>query len=172
MKTEHNQATAPDGPAQDDDEKVLHKLAIHQRRLKWLTGIAVGFWVLAVLSAAIVLICYTVFLAPKEQQVMADYGMYGRLADRGTGTSTAAKNAQPMEPANHTDKALGVNFTMTYVVTKGVLAVAVSILILSGGTLATLLLVIFNRRVTLRQINYSLTQISRQLEELQGRRTT
>jgi hypothetical protein len=31
----------------------------------------------------------------------------------------------------------------------------------------TLLLVIFNRRVTLRQINISLAQISRQIKELQ-----
>jgi hypothetical protein len=36
------------------------------------------------------------------------------------------------------------------------------------GTLLTLLLVIFNRRVTLRQINASLSQISNQIKELQA----
>jgi hypothetical protein len=37
------------------------------------------------------------------------------------------------------------------------------------GTLLTLLLVVFNRRVTLRQINISLAQISAQIKELQNR---
>jgi hypothetical protein len=48
--------------------------------------------------------------------------------------------------------------------------VAVSVIILSAGTLTTLLLVIFNRRVTLKQINYSLAQISEQLKQLQTAR--
>jgi hypothetical protein len=41
--------------------------------------------------------------------------------------------------------------------------------LLAVGTLPTLLLVIFNRRVTLRQINVSLPQSSRQLQELPER---
>ena len=126
-----------------------------------------SFWALAVLGATIVIVCYALFLSPKEKQVMNEYGLYGRLADR---TAATSGQSPAMEPPNHTDRALGVNFNMTYVVTKGVLAVAVSVLILSCGTLATLLLVIFNRRVTLRQISFSLAQISRQLEDLQERR--
>jgi hypothetical protein len=37
-----------------------------------------------------------------------------------------------------------------------------------AGTLVTLLLVIFNRRATLRQINANLAQISNQIKELQA----
>jgi hypothetical protein len=37
------------------------------------------------------------------------------------------------------------------------------------GTLTVLLLVIFNRRVTLRQINSNLAQISQQIKSLQNR---
>jgi hypothetical protein len=148
-----------------DDEQVLQKLAIHQRRLKWLTGVAISFWALAVAGTAAVLICHALFLSPKEQQIMADYGAYGRLADRTNGAP-----AEASESPTRADRAMGVNFTMTYVVTRGVLLVATSVLILSGGTLATLLLVIFNRRVTLRQISYSLAQISHQLQELQAKR--
>jgi hypothetical protein len=164
MSTKHEQTNAPHEPGHDNGQ-VLQRLAIHQRRLKWLTGVAVSFWAFAVVGAAAVLVLHSLFLWPKEQQIMSDYGMYGRLADRSAGIQ-----AQPPEPPSSTDRALGVNFNMTYVVTRGVLLVAISVLILSGGTLATLLLVIFNRRVTLRQISYSLAQISRQLEELQTRR--
>jgi Sigma-70 region 2 len=46
---------------------------------------------------------------------------------------------------------------------------AVSMALLSIGTLVILLLVIFNRRITLRQINISLAQISAQIKELQNR---
>ncbi len=41
--------------------------------------------------------------------------------------------------------------------------------LLGVGTLLTLLLVIFNRRITLRQININLAQISAQIKELQNR---
>jgi len=164
MNMKDEKANTPAESAADDDQ-VLQKLAIHQRRLKWLTGAAVSLWAAAVLGATAVLVLHGWFVWPKEKQIMADYGMYGRLPDR-----TAGAQAQTTEPPTSADRALGVNFTMTYVVTRGVLLVAISVLILSGGTLATLLLVIFNRRVTLRQISHSLTQISRQLEELQGRR--
>ena len=45
---------------------------------------------------------------------------------------------------------------------------AVSVGLLAAGTLVTLLLVVVNRRVTLYQINASLAQISRQIQEMQG----
>ena len=163
MNTNDEQTNTGAG-ARHGDEEVLQKLAIHQRRLKWLTGIAVSFWALAVLGTAIVLICYVFFVSPKEKQIMSDYGLYGRLAER-----TGGAPPQVTEPPTRADRALGVNFNMSYVITRGVLAIAISVLILSGGTLATLLLVIFNRRVTLQQISYSLAQISHQLEDLQGR---
>ena len=45
---------------------------------------------------------------------------------------------------------------------------AAAIVLLGAGTFLTLLLVIFNRQVTLRQINASLELISSQIRELQG----
>jgi hypothetical protein len=50
---------------------------------------------------------------------------------------------------------------------KVIFLTAVSVAFLGLGTFVTLLLVIFNRRVTLRQINASLAQISNQIKELQ-----
>jgi hypothetical protein len=46
---------------------------------------------------------------------------------------------------------------------------AACVAVLSAGMFATIVLVIWNRRVTLRQISASLTQISGQLKELEMR---
>jgi hypothetical protein len=141
-------------------DQALQTIARHQRRLKWLTITAIAFWALAVLGTIGVLVCYSMFVAPKERQIMADYGTHGRLVSH---------SAEPSpESPTSADRALGVNFTMTYVITKGILIVATSVVVLSLGTLATLILTISSRRVTLQQINHSLAQISEQLRELKG----
>ncbi|HTD67332.1 MAG TPA: hypothetical protein VK846_12460 [Candidatus Limnocylindria bacterium] len=146
------------------DERVLHSLRAQQRGLKWLTGLAVAFWVLAVIGGIGVLVCYSIFYQPKEKQIMSDYEKYGYLP-RYTNSATGSRPAGPATP----EQALGLHFTLSYVVTKGLLAVAVTVIILACGTLTTLLLVVLNRRVTLKQINHSLAQISDQLRQLQQR---
>ena len=145
----------------------MQTLRQQARGLKWLTGAAIAFWTLAVLGTVGVLVCYSVFYAPKEKQMFRDYHTYGHLTHYTNATDRAA-GSLPAGPAT-AEQALGVHFTMNYVATKAILVVAVSVIILSAGTLTTLLLVIFNRRVTLKQINYSLAQISEQLKQLQGR---
>jgi signal transduction histidine kinase len=50
---------------------------------------------------------------------------------------------------------------------KAMNVTSLAVALVAVGTLLTLLLVIFNRRVTLRQINASLAQISNQIKELQ-----
>jgi hypothetical protein len=152
-------------PGSDASESVLEALAQSQRRLKWLAGAAVGFWTLAILASLAVLIFYPVFYAPKERQMMRDLGSNGASASY---EAKASADASP-PPVTERDmrQHLGNQFIMTYVITKGILVVAGSVVILSCGTLATLLLVIFHRRVTLEQINHSLAQISAQLQELQ-----
>ena len=150
------------------DQQVLDTLHRQQRRLRWLTTIAIALWSLAVLTSVGVLIFYAYFYAPKEKQIFSEYQTYGHLRDRSAPVTEGEPSAdRPPIPA---EKALGLQFTMSYVMTKVVLVLAVSVIILSCGTLATLLLVIFNRRVTLRQINHSLAQISQQLKALQTTR--
>ncbi len=140
--------------------------AIHrqQRLLKWLTATAVVFWIIAVLASVGVLVCYSVFYEPKEKQMLSDYGMSGHLHSR-TNATGGSLDAGKMP----TEQALAIHFTMNYVVVKGVLAIAVALVVLSGAMLATLLLVHFNRRVTLRQINHGIAQISEQLKHLRDR---
>ena len=161
-----NEPANSPGPA---ETRVLQTLHEQQRRLRWLTTIGIAFWVLAVITSMGVLAGYWFFYAPKERQVLADYGAVGHLRDPARSSVTEATGDQ--RSAN-IEKALGIHFTMNYVVTKGLLAVAISVVILSCATLATLLLVILNRRVTLRQINHSLAQISEQLKALHDREAT
>ena len=160
-------ANEPANPPNSGDERVLQTLHEQQRRLRWLTAVGIVFWVLAAITSVGVLVGYSVFYAPKEKQILADYGAVGHLRDPARSSVTDATGDQ--RSAN-IEKALGVHFTMNYVVTKGLLAVAISVVILSCATLATLLLVILNRRVTLRQINHSLARISEQLKALQDRK--
>lgn len=56
---------------------------------------------------------------------------------------------------------------VTLMLGKGMFLSSVSIALLGAGTLLTLVLVIFHRHVTLRQVNESLAAISSQIKELQ-----
>ena len=62
---------------------------------------------------------------------MDDYGTYGHLRERSAqATESEAAANRPPTPA---EKALGLQFTMSYVMTKALLIVAVSVIILSCG---------------------------------------
>ena len=160
-------ANEPTNPPSPDDERVLQTLHGQQRRLRWLTAAGVAFWVLAVVISMGVLVGFYVFYAPKVRQMLADYGTVGHLR---VGANPPATDAASDQKFATIEKALAIHFTMNYVATKGLLAVAISVVILSCATLTTLLLVILNRRVTLRQINHTLAQISEQLKVLQDRK--
>jgi hypothetical protein len=158
MKRNENQPLS----SGDADERILKSIRAQQRGLKWLTGITVGFWVVAVLTSVGVLIAYCVLYATKEKQIMTEYESSGHLLVR-TNSPAGSQPAGRMD----TDRALALHFVMNAAVTRGLLITAVSVIAISAGTLTTLLLVILNRRVTLKQINHSLAQISKQLKELQ-----
>jgi hypothetical protein len=57
---------------------------------------------------------------------------------------------------------------VTLMMGKALNVTSLAVALLGFGTLLTLLLVIFNRRVTLRQINIHLAQISEQIKELKS----
>lgn len=58
---------------------------------------------------------------------------------------------------------------MTIAMGKTMNVTSLAVALLGLGTLLTFLLIIFNRRVTLRQINVSLAQISKQIKVLRDR---
>ena len=147
------------GSDADADALVLKTLRRQQRWLKTLAGIALGFWVLTVAGGVAILVCYTVFVQPKEKQLMRDMELRQQAAINGTPPPTPITAEQVQ----------GIQVTMSWVIMKGVLIVTGCLLLLSIGTVLTLALVIANRRVTLRQINHSLAQISDQLRQLHAR---
>lgn len=146
-----------------NEDGILRAVRSQNRWLRALTALAVLFWACAVLGGVALLAGYSIFYAPKEKQMLRDYELYGHV--RKTGDNDPEHRNQP---AMSTEQALALHFTMNYVVTKGILAVVVTVVILSCATLTTLLLVVLNRRVTLKQINYSLAKISEQLKALQS----
>lgn len=161
MNTDSTKSRTPTDSTEDAVMNAIHR---QQRLLKWITVTAVVFWIAAVLASVGVLVCYSVFYEPKEKQILADYGMFGHLAS----WTNSPAGSQPAGRMT-TDQTLALHFTMNYVVVKGVLAIAVALVVLSGAMLATLLLVHFNRRVTLRQINHGIAQISEQLKQIRDR---
>jgi hypothetical protein len=152
----------PTSPVSPAEERVLQTLRAQQRGLKWLTAVTIGFWSVAVLASVGVLVAYCVLYAPKEKQIMSEYESTGHLVTR-TNSPAGSQSSGRMS----TDQALALHFVMNAAVTRGLLITAASVIAISAGTLTTLLLVILNRRVTLKQINHSLAEISRQLRELQ-----
>jgi hypothetical protein len=151
----------------NSDERLIKAVRQHQRWLRSLTALAVIFWAAAVIGGIGVIICYRVFYEPKEKQIMRDYAVFGHISRYTNSPAGGSREAGAATP----EQALALHFTMNYVVTKALLIVVVTVILLSLGTLTTLLLVVLNRRVTLKQINYSLEQISRQLGELQAKQT-
>lgn len=141
------------------DERVLKSIRHQQGWLRALTGVALGFWVLAVACGIAILVFYTLYVQPKEQHLMRDMELRRQAATQGT----------PAPPPITAEQVQGLQVTMSWVIMKGVLIVTGCLLLLSIGTVLTLVLVIANRRVTLRQINHSLAQISGQLRELQAK---
>lgn len=151
-----NEST-PAGHVADEEQKVMTAIHRNERRLRWLTGIALGFWSAAVALSLAVFVFYRVFYEPKEKQMFHELES---LQQTSSGTPPATTRRFTIE------NALSVHYTMTYVMTKGILLMAGVVITLSAGTLATLLLVLANRRITLRQLNAGLSGISRQLVEL------
>jgi hypothetical protein len=160
----------PTEPSNSDktlEQSVITTIHGQQRRLTFLTWAAIGLWSLAVLGSVGVLVFHTVFYAPKEKQLLQDYGAKSALnvpsppMDRMPGGTP-----QDAETIRVVKQSLGAQMQLSYVITRGVLIVASAVLILACGTLVTLALVIFSRRATLQQLQQGLAQITEQLQRL------
>jgi hypothetical protein len=87
------------------------------------------------------------------------------------GTNSVAGTAPADERLTLSDgKTVDRQVLVTLMMGKALNVTSLSVALLGVGTLLTLLLVIFNRRVMLRQINAHLAQISDQIKELQNYR--
>lgn len=128
----------------DDRQLTWRVLERDRRRVRWLTGLTIGVWLLAVLMIFKVLVGLAL-LMPAQAKLKIDSE---------SGKITAAELAR-------LDLEYKIGFEMASVV------IAFSVAVLAVAAFLTVLLTLASRRATLRQINAGLREISEQLRVLQ-----
>jgi hypothetical protein len=128
----------------DDKQKTLLILDRDRRRVRFLTGLTLGVWLLSTALIWLVLVWFGL-LFPAIAKVRKEI-------DRGT--ITAADRDR-------------INDILLLAFQKGTLVIAFSVAVLGLAALCSVLLNLASRRATLRQINASLIEISAQLKGLQ-----
>ena len=159
---------SPPPPPADIHDRVTIAVRSHRIKIRVLTSMAFVFGFLAVAASGFLVLCYLILYLPKQKQILRDAEIVAQQA-----SSMAGGGEESVQDAvKRIDKFLGVQVTLTHVVSMGTTMVAVVVGVLSLGTLVLLIVVILNRRVTLNQINVSLAQLADQLRELQASRST
>lgn len=148
-------------PESDDasnlNEKIMGALRSQLRLGRALMALALALGILSIVASIALAWANVMLVMPMERLLLADYP---------ASAQRAGKNAEgnPTLPREELDWR---HIQVTAAHGKAMFLTAASIALLASGTLVILILVIFNRRVTLRQINLSLAQISNQIKELQ-----
>ena len=142
----------------------LVKTAVHSHRiqLRVLTTVAFVFGFAAIATSIFIVWFYLMLYMPKQRVMLDD--SQKTVEQARTITDSTEAGVKRMHGL------LESEIFMTYVVSMGVMVVALAVGVLGVGTLILLTVMILNRRVALNQINASLTQISNQLLEMQTER--
>jgi heme exporter protein D len=144
-------------------DRVTAAVSAHRIKLRLLTGVAFLFGFLTVAASVLFVCFYLILYLPKQKQILRDAENIAQQAR----TDSAARAESVPEAIQRIDKFLGVQITLTHVVSLGTTMIAVVVGILGLGTLVLLSVVLLHRRVALHQIEASLAQISTQFRELQ-----
>jgi hypothetical protein len=145
------------------NDRVAAAVRSHRIKIRVLTSVAFLFGFLTVAASVCFVWCYLIVYLPKQRQMLQDAKIVAQQAKTGGG----ARGETVEEAIKRIDNFLGVQITMTHVVSMGTTVVAIVVGILGSGTLVLLTVVVLNRRAALNQINASLAQISDQLREWQ-----
>jgi hypothetical protein len=135
--------TAPAASALDPRQLASNIVERDARRMRWLAGLAAAFWILTAAGVVWLGTVYLMYVAPR----LRAYG---------------AGRAQLENDWNDWAKAGDL-------AAKSSLACIFMLLL---AAVFTILLIMHSRRATLRQINASLVEISKQLKELQSPAST
>jgi len=162
MKNDQPEST-PEGENIQMQQRILG--AVHRQQLhsRWLAGVALMLGLVSIVASIGIVSFYFVFYRPKEKQLLRDLPNVIYNASSSTATNQIAPEERVPRP--HYDP-VRAHLFMTFVIGVGTALVAGSVGLLGLGTLLVVTLVLLNRRVTLRQINASLADISLQLKEL------
>jgi hypothetical protein len=163
-------------PSQDTNESILKKLQPYRWAGRLLTTVALGVGFLAIAGGILLTWGSTHVMFPQVQLLLqqssaaATNTVAAVASTHGAATNTVAGNNSNEEILALSD---GTKVDRQVLVTllqgKIMNVTSLALTLLGVGTMLTLVLVIFNRRVTLRQVNASLVQISQQLKELEER---
>src|SRR5215471_10685247 len=148
------------------NEAILNKLRAYTWGGRALTALALCVGILCIAGGVLLVWANSAVIFPQVQSLVKEYNAPP------TGNTNLAVGATPADP-NLTlsdGKTVDRQVAVTLMMGKALNVTSLAVALLGVGTLLTLLLVIFNRRVTLRQINAHLAQISDQIKELQNRR--
>jgi hypothetical protein len=129
----------------DAREQTWRILERDRRRVRLLTGMTIGAWLLSTLLIFTVLVAFG-FLFPRVAKLRMDVEQGKVTQDQGE------------QLRNSHDLGL----------MKGTLVIALSVAALTFAAICTVMLNLTTRRATLRQINASLLEISAQLKELRS----
>jgi len=161
----------PHGDTPETTEAVMKTLRSYRWRGRVLAAIALSIGLLSI-AVGIVLACaHATIIFPNISSMVTDYAHSAQIGGTNStavaGGKSIAINLDGGGVMSSADPAWR-HVVATLMLGKAMALTSLSIALLGVGTLLTLLLTIFNRRVTLRQINASLAQISAQMKELQG----
>ncbi len=157
-------ATSPE--AGELNARILNAVAASRWQGRLLTGLALGFGLLSIAASLAVVLGYFILYRPKEKQIMADYQT---MVQAGPPKPEPGADPKVHEAEVRRFAMIGLGMTTTFAIAFCTALIGAAVALLGLGTLVTVTLVIFERRVTLRQVNASLAQISEQLMELPTR---
>lgn len=152
----------------DINDAILKKISAHTWKGRVLTMVALAVGIVSIGAGALLTWANTHVIFPQIQLLLKE-------EDAALHQNPQAQ-APTAAPTNSVDSMLTLSdgttvdrqVLVTLMLGKSVNVMSLAVVLVAMGTLLTLVLVIFNRRVTLRQINASLAQISQQIKELEG----
>jgi len=143
------------------NEAVMKQLHSYRWKGRVLTMLALGMGLLSI-GAGILLMWANAAVIFPEVNLMLQQSNAAK-ADNTNSTAIAGDLLRALPDGTKVDS----QTLLLLMQGKAMNVTSLAVTLLGVGTLLTLVLVIFNRRVTLRQINASLAQISEQIKALQ-----
>jgi hypothetical protein len=157
----------PHGGSAEMNDAILKKISSHSWKGRALTMVALAIGILSIAAGVLLTWANTHVIFPQIQLLLKEEN--SALQQNSSLTAPTATSTNSIDPLLTLSDGTTVNrqVLVTLMLGKAMNVTSLAVALVAVGTLLTLLLVIFNRRVTLRQINASLAQISNQIKELQ-----
>src|SRR4051812_37542899 len=158
-----NQNQPTPNPSPRDDAQEMHHAVINKLRSdRWkgrvLTTLALGAGLLSIVAGIFLMWGNSAIIFPQVRLLAQSPG----AAQSGSQTNADSSMLTLSDGTTVNRQVL-----VTLMLGKAMNVTSLAFTLLGLGTLLTLLLVILNRQVTLRQLNASLIQLSNQIKELQ-----